>query len=88
MKFGYSALACPGRRVEETLELGTQAGREGAELRLTGGELIDPAMSAREPGARQERPAAAARILERASERAREPEVRIGGGPGERSGGR
>jgi sugar phosphate isomerase/epimerase len=140
MKFAYSTLACPGRRLEETLELGTRAGYEGVELRLIDGDLIDPAMSAQdrrrvarscgqaglpvaavdsslriaatedpsvtlaelssflqlaaewgapvirvfggelpgEPGARQERLAAAARILERASERAAELEVSIG----------
>ena len=46
MKFAYSTLACPGRRLEETLELGVQAGYEGVELRLIDGELIDPGLSA------------------------------------------
>jgi sugar phosphate isomerase/epimerase len=48
MRFAYSTLACPGRRLEETLELGAGAGYEGVELRLIDGELIDPGMSARE----------------------------------------
>jgi sugar phosphate isomerase/epimerase len=140
MKFAYSTLACPGRRLEETLELGARAGYAGVELRLIDGQLIDPAMSApdrrrvarscgraglavaavdsstrvaaagdhgvtlaeigaflelaaewgapavrvfggdlpEEPGARQERLAGAARILERASDRAAEVGVRIG----------
>src|SRR5579875_1152334 len=140
MRFAYSTLACPGRRLEEALELGTQAGYEGVELRLVDGELIDPSMSAQdrrrvarscsqaglpvaavdssiriaaaadpaavlaeigvflelaaewgapavrvfggelpeEPGARLERLAAAARLLERASDRAAELGVRIG----------
>jgi sugar phosphate isomerase/epimerase len=46
MRFAYSTLACPGRRLEETLELGARTGYEGVELRLIDGELIDPGMSA------------------------------------------
>lgn len=34
MKFAYSTLACPGRRLEETLELGARTGYAGVELRL------------------------------------------------------
>jgi sugar phosphate isomerase/epimerase len=45
MRFAYSTLACPDRRLESALELGTLAGYEGVELRLVDGELIDPAMS-------------------------------------------
>lgn len=140
MRFAYSTLACPGRRLEEALELGALAGYEGVELRLVDGELIDPAMSAQDrrrvartcgqaglpvaavdsslrvaaaadpgatlaelgaflelaaewgapvvrvfggelpgdPGARQERLAAAARILERASDRAGELGIQVG----------
>lgn len=48
MKFAYSTLACPGRRLEETLELGVRAGYEGVELRLIDGELIDPGLSAQD----------------------------------------
>lgn len=48
MKFAYSTLACPGRRLEDTLDLGVRAGYEGVELRLIDGELIDPAMTARQ----------------------------------------
>jgi sugar phosphate isomerase/epimerase len=48
MRFAYSTLACPGRRLEETLELGAGAGYEGVELRLIDGELIDPGMSSRD----------------------------------------
>ena len=48
MRFAYSTLACPGRRLEETLELGVRAGYEGVELRLVDGELIDPGMSAQD----------------------------------------
>ncbi len=48
MRFAYSTLACPGRRLEETLELGAGAGYEGVELRLIDGELVDPGMSARD----------------------------------------
>lgn len=48
MRFAYSTLACPGRRLEETLELGARAGYEGVELRLIDGELIDPGMSAQD----------------------------------------
>ncbi len=40
----------PGRRLEETLELGVRAGYEGVELRLIDGELIDPGMSAQDRG--------------------------------------
>jgi len=48
VRIAYSTLACPGRRLEETLELGVQAGYEGVELRLIDGELIDPGMSAQD----------------------------------------
>jgi sugar phosphate isomerase/epimerase len=48
MKFAYSTLACPGRRLEEALELGAGAGYEGVELRLIDGELIDAQMSAQD----------------------------------------
>jgi sugar phosphate isomerase/epimerase len=48
MRFAYSTLACPGRRLEEALELGAEAGYEGVELRLIDGELIDPGMSAQD----------------------------------------
>ena len=48
MRFAYSTLACPGRRLEEALELGAEAGYEGVELRLIDGELIDPRMSAQD----------------------------------------
>jgi sugar phosphate isomerase/epimerase len=140
MKFAFSTLACPGRPLEEALELGAAAGYEGVELRLIDGELIDPAMSAGErsrvagvceraglpvaavdssirvagaedpgvvradidaflglaaewgapvvrvfggelpdePGARRERLAAAARLLDPACERAAELGVRVG----------
>jgi sugar phosphate isomerase/epimerase len=140
MKFAYSTLACPGRSLEDALELGARTGYEGVELRLVDGKLIDPAMSAQdrrrvasscsqaglpvaavdssirvasaadpgtirseigafldlaaewgapavrvfggelpeEPGARQERLAAAARILEQASDRAGELGIQIG----------
>ena len=50
MRLAYSTLACPGRRLEETLELGVRAGYEGVELRLIDGELIDPGMSAQDRG--------------------------------------
>lgn len=46
MKLAYSTLACPGRRLEEALELGARSGYDGVELRLIDGELVDPAMSA------------------------------------------
>jgi sugar phosphate isomerase/epimerase len=48
VRLAYSTLACPGRRLEETLELGVRAGYEGVELRLIDGELIDPGMSAQD----------------------------------------
>ena len=48
MRFAYSTLACPGRRLEDALELGAGAGYEGVELRLIDGELIDPGMSAQD----------------------------------------
>jgi sugar phosphate isomerase/epimerase len=44
--FAYSTLACPGRRLEDALAVGAEAGYAGVELRLIDGELIDPAMSA------------------------------------------
>ena len=102
MRFAYSTLACPGRRLEETLELGVRAGYEGVELRLIDGELIDPGMSAQErrrvadacaraglpivavdssirgAAARQEQLAAAAGVLQRATERAERLRVRVG----------
>lgn len=46
MRFAYSTLACPGRRLEDALAAGAGAGYAGVELRLIDGELIDPAMSA------------------------------------------
>jgi sugar phosphate isomerase/epimerase len=48
MRLAYSTLACPGRRLEEALELGARTGYEGVELRIIDGELIDPAMSERD----------------------------------------
>jgi sugar phosphate isomerase/epimerase len=48
MRLAYSTLACPGKRLEEALELGVSAGYEGVELRLIDGELIDPEMSAQD----------------------------------------
>src|ERR1700750_3150138 len=50
VRLAYSTLACPGRRLEDTLELGVRAGYEGVELRLIDGELIDPGMSAQDRG--------------------------------------
>jgi sugar phosphate isomerase/epimerase len=48
VRFAYSTLACPGRRLEEALELGAGAGYEGVELRLIDGELLDPGMGAQD----------------------------------------
>jgi sugar phosphate isomerase/epimerase len=46
MKFAFSNLACPDWTVEETVEAGVRLGYDGLELRLLGGEVIDPVADA------------------------------------------
>jgi len=50
MKFAFSNLACPDWSVEETVEAGVRLGYDGLELRLLGGDVIDPVANAEKIG--------------------------------------
>jgi sugar phosphate isomerase/epimerase len=51
MKLAFSTLACPGWSVPQVIEAARRYGYDGVELRLIGGDVIDPAL----PGPERDR---------------------------------